>query len=468
MMRLCPVKCRKHADPCCSMCAITTGIRVEDIVFLVILDTCRSRLGGVQVEESYSAELDPKSPPNVWALCAATSRHKEAFENPAISPELSAFTHYLLSEDVGCLFGLNTPVKGALEAVCNKLRERVKGRKQDPTLMWIDRIPSDFCLLRGETRSRECDVCVCYRRDTDQEHANFICDKLRIAAPKIYLSDYAAGMEDAHVASSIAHSKIVVLIVSEMTFRGIDSLGADSSCEAPLARLLLQCELIVEIYGLRQERLKVLPICFGVEGDGAGGGRVFSDVDAEALWPANPPSVSVKSIADRAKMLLRADGLQLAQGLNKSNLRVRSRNVASLMSGRHIKETLLVLKEFTKQRLFGCKHTEGERVSQEIIKLLDVAFSKRTRTNDELEDGPASKMLRVHKNESGATDLGKRDERADRDEGEGSTDAKKPKQKSTSASTSGGSGGAVAASAGGGAGQGGAGANSTDSNKVRL
>jgi hypothetical protein len=449
------------------MCAITTGIKVEDIVFLVILDTCRSRLGGVKVEESYSAELDPKSPPNVWALCAATSRHKEAFENPAISSELSAFTHYLLSEDVGCLFGLNTPVKGALEAVCNKLRERVKGRKQDPTLMGIDRIPSDFCLLRDEMPSRQCDVCVCYRRDTDQEHANFICDKLRIAAPTIYLSDYATGMEDAHIARSIAHSKIVVLIVSEKTFRGIDSLGADSSCEAPLARLLLQCELIVEVYGLRQERLKVLPICFGVEGDGAGGGRVFSDVDAEALWPATPPSVSVKSITDRAKMLLRAHGSQLAQGLNKSNLRIRSRNVASLMSGRHIKDTLLVLKEFTKQNLFGCKHTEGRRVSQEIIKLLDVAFSKRTRENDELEDGPASKMLRVHKNESGATDLGKRDERADRDEGEGSSsDAKKPKQKSTSSSTSGGSGGAVAASAGGGSGQGGAGANSTDSNKV--
>ena len=94
------------------MCAITTGIRVrvDDIVFLVILDTCRSRLGGVRVEESYSAELDPKSPPNVWALCAATSRHREAFENPAISTELSAFTHYLLSEDMGCgLFGFNTP-----------------------------------------------------------------------------------------------------------------------------------------------------------------------------------------------------------------------------------------------------------------------------------------------------------------------------------------------------------------------
>ena len=408
----------------------------------------------------------------MWALCTATSRHKEAFENPAISSKLSAFTHYLLSEDVGCgLFGLNTPVKSALEAACNKLREHVKGKRQDPTLMGLDRIPSDFCLLRDEAPSRQCDVCVCYRRDTDQEHANFICDKLRIAAPTISLSDYAAGMEDVHIASSIAHSKIVILIVSEKTFGGIDALYDKSSCEGPLARLLLQCELIVEIYGLRQERLKVLPICFGVEGDGAGGGRVFSDVDAEALWPATPLSFPVKSIAHRAKMLLCADGLQLAQGLNTSNLGIRSRKVASLMGGRHIEETLLVLKEFKKQRLFGCKHTEGERVSQEIIKLLDVAFSKRTRESDESEDGPASKMLRVHTNEGGATDLGKRDERADHDEGEGSSSgAKKPKQDSTSASASGGPGGAVSASACGGAGHGGAGAgaSSTDSHQVRF
>jgi hypothetical protein len=82
-------------------------------------------------------------------------------------------------------------------------------------------------------------------------------------------------MEDAHIASSIAHSKIVVLIVSEKTFGVIDVLDDKSSCEGPLASLLLQCELIVEIYGLRQERLKVLPICFGVEGVGSEGESVF-------------------------------------------------------------------------------------------------------------------------------------------------------------------------------------------------
>ncbi len=86
-------------------------------------------------------------------------------------------------------------------------------------------------------------------------------------------------------------------------------------------------------------------------------------------------------------------------------------------------------------------------MSQEIIKLLDVAFSKRTRESDELQDGPDSKMLRVHKKEDGATDLGKRDERADHDEGEvSSSNAKKTKQKSSSAYTSGGSGGAVSVS----------------------
>ena len=143
-------------------CAGTAGIKIKDIVFLVILDTCRVRLGGDQLEESYSGELDPKNPPNVWALCAATSRLKEAFENEGHLQELSTFTHYLLSEDVGCgLFEPNTPVKHALETACNKLRERVKGKKQDPTLMGLDRIPTDFCLLRFEPPSAEYDICVC-------------------------------------------------------------------------------------------------------------------------------------------------------------------------------------------------------------------------------------------------------------------------------------------------------------------
>ena len=134
--------------------------------------------------------MDPKNPPNVWALCAATSRHKKAFENPAISQELSAFTHCLISEDVGCgLFEPNTPVKDALETACNKLRERVDGKRQDPTLMGLDRIPADFCLLHpaGSPRAQY-DVCVCYRSDTDDEHAKFICDKLKAVRHTITLT----------------------------------------------------------------------------------------------------------------------------------------------------------------------------------------------------------------------------------------------------------------------------------------
>jgi hypothetical protein len=436
------------------------------------LDTCRVRLGAepVQLEESYSAELDPKNPPNVWALCAATSRHKEAFENPAISQELSAFTHYLISEDVGCgLFEPNTPVKEALETACNKLRERVKDKKQDPTLMGLDRIPPNFCLLCAEAPLARYDVCVCYRRDTDDDHAQFICDKLRTADHRISLNsgDVATGMEDAHIANAIAHSTIVVLIVSEKTFAGVDELDAGSPCQGPLADFLLQCELIVEIYGRRQERMKVFPTFFGVERDAPGGGKMYEVFDGDVLWPETAPVCCVKAIAERAKTLIRCLGSETASLLTHSNLTIPSRsNVASLMNGRTIKDTLLVLKGLARHKLEGRKRDAGELVSREIVKLLDMHSSKRVRESDESEAGAGAKRANTDSRD-GSKAAGKRAH----DAGEGSSShAKKPRQDPASASMSGGScvGGEGAASGGGGAGLGRAGTDPTDSQKVRF
>ena len=87
---------------------------VKDIIFLVILDTCRNRLNksqiADQIADSYSDTLDPKNRPNVSVLITATSRSKEAWENADISTNLSAFTHYIISEECG-LFEPNVPVK---------------------------------------------------------------------------------------------------------------------------------------------------------------------------------------------------------------------------------------------------------------------------------------------------------------------------------------------------------------------
>ena len=50
-------------------------------------------------------------------------------------------------------------------------------------------------------------------------------------------------------------------MVSDKTFQGVDKLDAGSPCEGALSRLLLQCELIVEMHGLDPTKFKVIPVC---------------------------------------------------------------------------------------------------------------------------------------------------------------------------------------------------------------
>jgi len=56
------------------------NVYVKDIIFLVILDTCRNRLNGSQIADqtadSYSDALDPMTRPAVSVLRKATSRSK--------------------------------------------------------------------------------------------------------------------------------------------------------------------------------------------------------------------------------------------------------------------------------------------------------------------------------------------------------------------------------------------------------
>ena len=102
-------------------CADVPNVYVKDIIFLIILDTCRNRLNGSQIanqtDYNYSGALDPKTRPFVSVLCTATLRTKEAWENPEVSGYLSAFTHYVTSEECG-LFEPNVPIQMALELAC--------------------------------------------------------------------------------------------------------------------------------------------------------------------------------------------------------------------------------------------------------------------------------------------------------------------------------------------------------------
>ena len=103
---------------------------------------------------------------------------------------------------------------------------------------------------------------------------------------------------------------------------------------------------------------------------------MYEVFDDDALWPEMAPACCVKSIAEKAKTLIRCLGSEMARLLTRSNLTIPSRsNVASLMNGRKVKDTLLVLRGLAKHKLEGRKHNEGERVSQEIVKLL--AMSRR-------------------------------------------------------------------------------------------
>ena len=388
------------------ICAdVSSKICIIDIIFLVIFDTCRSRLLGEEWAEDYSDTLLPDNAhrPPVSVLCASTSRNGKSYENPDISFTYSAFTHFLISEEQNSgLFSLNTPVRRALENACQMLREHsLKGKwKQDPTPMGLERIPGDFCLLREERPSIEYDICLCYRRDTDEEQAAFICDKLGLQDRNLKVfgpsADRDAGMEEDQIARAIAHSRIVVLVVSDKTFQGVDGFVAGSPCEGAFSRLLLQCELIVEMHGLDPTKFKVLPVC-GVESNGATG-KIFADVDPDALWPMDLPTCVVKSIATRAEALLRADGMHFAERLSTSNLQIESHSVVSLKKGRPLEATLLVLKRFAKHKLFGAKQVEGQRAAQHIISLLGSSASttgKRTLESMGPEEGAAYKTQKI-------------------------------------------------------------------------
>ena len=300
-------------------CADVPNVYVKDIIFLVILDTCRNRPNGSQIADQtadcYSDALDHKTRHAVSVLCTATSRSKEAWENPGVSENLSAFTHYITSEESG-LFEPNVPVRMALKLACEKLCQHLKSLKQDPTPMGLDHIQADFCLIQHHLPATCYDVCMCYH-STDVDLAYFVHDKLKAASdsPSIFFSavHLKPGLEDEQITGAILHSRLVILIASEKTFQdmpgAIDELGA--SCEGPLAHLLLQCELIVERYGLfpHAEGGAVLPIYCGVETDG-----VFEALKLETMWPSSTNlKRTVKSITAQARRLFRSDGLHMAK-----------------------------------------------------------------------------------------------------------------------------------------------------------
>jgi len=403
------------------------NVHVKDIIFLVILDTCRNCLGGKQIvnqiADSYSEALDPKIRPAVSVLCMATSRSKEAWENPEVCENLSAFTHYLTSEECG-LFEPNVPVKMAIEIACQKLRQHPKALKQDPTPMGLDRIPADFCLnqhLRDLPAIRY-DVCMCYH-DIDVDVAHFVHDKLKAASnsPTIFFSavHLKPGLKDEQITGAILHSRMVILIVTEKTFQDMPGaiVALGTFCESPLADLLMQCELIVERCGLfpHGEGGTVVPIYCGVEKDG-----VFEKLKPETLWPSSTNfKHTVKSISARVRRLLRSEGLHMAKLMSNRNLPyIKSREVASLVKGRDMAETFLVLKKLRNYELVGMKQSQGDHVSTLICKSLASCIHRHDQGSNVVFLSNSSKMTREETSERQQDVLRKRGASSQHDDAE--------------------------------------------------
>jgi len=347
---------------------------VKDTLFLVILDTCRNRLNGSEIADSYSDTLDPKSRPAVSVLCTATSRSKKAWENPEVSADLSAFTHYITIEECG-LFVPNVSVKMALELACQKLRQHPKSLNQEPTPIGLDRIQADICLIQHHLPATRYDVCMCYH-ENDVDLAHFVHDKLKAASnsPSIFFSaakqDWNTGLKNEQISGAILHSRVVILIVSEKTFKdipcAIDELEA--SGEGPLSHLLL----MVERYGLfpQKEGGAVLPIYCGVEKDGN-----FKKSQPGTLWPSGTTlKGTVTSITAQARRLLRSDGLHMAKLMSIRNL-PHIPLVASLVKGRYIADTLRVLTDVRQIELVGPRQNAGDYVSRLFVHLWSVVIT---------------------------------------------------------------------------------------------
>jgi len=157
----------------------------------------------------------------------------------------------------------------SFEHACQKLRQDSKSLKQEPTPIGLDCIPADFCLIWHHLPATRYDVCICYH-ESDVDLAYFVHDKLKVASNSSSIifsatkEDWNTGLKDDQITGAILHSRVVILIISEKTFQDMpEEIGElEASSEGPLAHLLLQCELIVERYGLfpQKEGGAVLPM----------------------------------------------------------------------------------------------------------------------------------------------------------------------------------------------------------------
>ena len=346
--------------------------------------------------EGFSGTLDPyyRGPATQavemkWAMCTGTNRNFVASDGGS-SSLVGDFTNHIISTECG-LFEPNVPVNTAISLACDRMQWTRKDSngytiQQEVPLMLMNNILPDFCLHETDDMTVHFDVCICYRRDTDSEWASFVDENLR---PSLKLTVFCQTIPGeaprTQIARAVCNSSIVILIISERTFAGINTLQVQylpSTQKAELASLLLQMEMILEIYEHRKKSVNVLPVYFGdVEQDHDSNFEpMFKRVERSKCWPTvdqEREKAWVPLVRQKALLLLRLADKRLSRLLHDRGLdqfRGVFSEIPSLIKGLQVSQTMQAFHEGfgAMPSLVGRKADAGTLVARTVHDALSI------------------------------------------------------------------------------------------------
>jgi hypothetical protein len=392
-------------------------IHVDDVLFLVILDTCQNlpyNLKKSLTEESF--EPDVRVRPKLWALCTAAARGQEAEDGDAGGH--SPFNSELLSPQCG-LFEQNVSIEHALNLVCDRLR----ARGQEPHVFNMNNLEAHrkrICLYGPERSiSEQHDVFICFREDEKGcvEHlAHALQDRLmnqdigrggESRKLRVFLKPQPGRVLIKHqVADALCSSQVVILLVSRSTWKGVGQMRKDCQSDDPLAQLLARYEMILELH--EQGHVCVLPLLIGSQSatDRRSFYQDFDEFDDDQmsqLWPIQevPKDLRVESAAKSALDGLRSD-FQVAQGLHDKKLKIKAPSILHspdgqiVNAGRSVWQTLEAFRRkdhFRTLKIVGEENDAVNKVITEVIELIG-PLGKRAILSDGPEAVPVPKMPR--------------------------------------------------------------------------
>jgi len=392
---------------------VDQNICVGNVLYLVILDTCRESLQGSTVVAGYSPEIhEPLSEnrPDHWLLCTSSSRRGVA-DDGKDGDRNSPFTQALMSDECG-LFQPHVPLNQALKLVCNRL---ARLGEQKPCLMpGHANIPETLCLHPSrdqfKTEEEHFDVFLCYRDGgSDSALAERLRDKLVCCDIKtkgsetrrirVFLKSEPAPLAaKVQVANALFRSTVILLLVSRETFADIDTLHADSEAKDRLVQLLWKYEMALELFNAGQHT--VVPLLIGRESKKYGRNEfeTFDESDThEEFWHLQKmPDLKIKSVVKNALDVLRCN-VQCRVRLH-DEMFTHDATIPSIIRGRSVKQSIMAFSSadtFTPSKFEGIEDDAIGKVCRELKVIVDSANKKRTRDTCVLDKdlpGAASKM----------------------------------------------------------------------------